>query len=45
MRLRIQKRLLKPHDQVCLRERWMLFLVLTKSYPNLVDHVRIGGPL
>jgi hypothetical protein len=23
----------------------MLFLVLTKSYPNLVGHVRIGGPL
>ncbi len=38
-------RLLKPRDQVCLRERWMLFLVLTKSYPNFVGHVRIGGPL
>jgi hypothetical protein len=38
-------RLLKPRDQVCLCERWMFFLVLTKSYPNLVGHVRIGGPL
>jgi hypothetical protein len=28
-----------------LRERWMLFLVLTKSYLNLVGHVRIRGPL
>jgi hypothetical protein len=36
---------LKPRDQVCLREQWMLFLVLTKSYPNLVGHVCIGGPL
>jgi hypothetical protein len=38
-------RLLKPRDQVCLRERWMFFFVLTKSYPNLVGNVRIGGPL
>ncbi len=38
-------RLLKPRDQICLCERWMFFLVLTKSYPNLVGHVRIGGPL
>jgi hypothetical protein len=36
---------LKPRDQVYLRKRWMFFLVLTKSYPNLVGHVRIGGPL
>ncbi len=38
-------RLLKPRDQVCLRERWMFFLVFTKSYLNLVGHVRISGPL
>jgi hypothetical protein len=38
-------RLLKPRDQVCMREWWMFFLKLTKSYPNLVGHVCIGGPL